>query len=496
MPDVTRSKHFRAEDNSKNTRTMRKSASAEGAEKEANSNHAQKRVKKENSSTTENIHPNGTDSESIPSSGKVSPLSSLLTKEDLADTEKAEDGSDKLNPKHAFMAAVSAALANPTEKTLGDVTRHRKILQKKKEMRATRLLILALAKVFFNLLPSYNIRTQDHKYNASSKITSYEYALMKEWAEYLKLITRSKTEESYEAAAILLPQAILFNKSMKLIGKVIKGTRLKSKIGKKCHLTLVQIFSCDRGNRTVKVLEVMDQIAENLPKPTIRALFYIPDSLLTKPERTHKYSTSEMRKLSVEEKAIKKEAQLHFLPEEIKAWKGISERLLRIYLLILSSKPIQKHYYALTQIQRLSIPGHLKEGVFTLLTEKAAELKAEMTPKNAAILCLCYITMHKIYGDAEYSFHVEEMEKIPVDVIVQMSDSEASILYAAIMKLEKHSGRPRLIKMLLARGMHRVDKNLAAVVRHLMPREGAARVEKESENGFWEMPILVGKRRG
>ncbi|KAI5159393.1 hypothetical protein NEAUS03_0265 [Nematocida ausubeli] len=408
-----------------------------------------------------------------------------------------ESQPEKKTPKQAFIASASNLLANPNDKTMGELRRCTKSVLKRKEKGTIRLVLLTLAKVFFNLLPSYNIRTKDHKYNAASKITNYEYQLIKEWEEYLKLITRSKTEESFEAAAILLPQSILFNKSMKLVGKVVKGTALKSKVGKKCQKVLVKIFKCDKGNRIVKILEVMNQMnMETIPKAAIKALFHISDAALTKPEKVERFAKSEMRKLSVEEKAIKKEAQLHFLPEELKAWKGINERLLRIYLMILTVKPIEKHYYALTQIQRLHIPGHLKEGIFIMLTEKVLYLKNEMTPRKAAILASCYMTMHMIYKEEiEYSFQIEEIEKIPVEVLLEMDEKEIEIVYNALGRIDKHKGTPGIMKMLLTRGMHRIDLHLADLIRHLMPREGPSALEKVSSEGMWEIPILTPRPR-
>lgn len=404
-----------------------------------------------------------------------------------------EDQTEERTEKQLFISSISELLANPTEKSMNEVKKMTKILLKKKEKGTPRLVILALTKVFFNLLPSYNIRTADHKYNTSSKITNYEYILMQEWQGYLKLVTRSRTEESYEAAAILLPQAILFNKSMKLVGKVVKGTRINSKIGKKCRKALVQIFKCDKGNRIVKILEVINQMdVEAVPKETIKALFSISDEALTKPEKTERLAPAEMRKLSVEEKAIKKEAQLHFLPEEIKAWKGINERLLRIYLHILTRKPIEKHYYALNQIQRLRIPGNLKEGIFTVITQKIKELKSEMTPRKAAILAVCYMTLHIIFKEElEFTFQIEEIEKIPLEVLLQMDDKEIKMVYGSLEKIEKHKGTPGLIKLLLARGMHRIDPHLGKIIQHLMPREGVRVLEKNSPTGFWEVCLLT-----
>lgn len=408
----------------------------------------------------------------------------------MNDTETLEK---ERTDKQVFLSSVSALLADPNEKTMGNVRRHTKILLKKKEKGTPKLVILALTKVFFNLLPSYNIRTVDHKYNSSSKITNYEYLLMQEWQSFLKLVTRSKTDESYEAAAILLPQAILFNKSMKLVGKVVKGTALKGKIGKKCQKILIQIFKCDKGNRIVKILEVLNQMnMEKLPRQAIKALFYISDTALVKPERTERISRSETRTLSIEEKAIKKEAQLHFLPEEIKAWRGINERLLRIYLLILTVKPIEKHYYALTQMQRLKVPGNLKEGIFTLISQKIKELKEEMTPRKAAVLAVCYMTLHIIFQEElDFTFQLEEIEKIPASILLEMSPKEIGLVYTSLKKIEKHKGTPGLIKLLLARGMHRIDPDLADLIRHLMPREGPAAVEKNSPTGFWEVCILT-----
>ncbi|KAI5189846.1 hypothetical protein NEMIN01_0709 [Nematocida minor] len=408
----------------------------------------------------------------------------------------SETAAEERTEKQIFISSISNLLANPTEKTMGEVKKMTKILLKKKEKGTPRLVVLALAKVFFNLLPSYNIRTADHKYNSSSKITNYEYILMQEWQAYLKMITRSKTEESFEAAAILLPQAILFNKSMKLVGKVVKGTGMKNKIGRKCQQSLVQIFKCDKGNRIVKILEVINQMnIEKLPKETIKTLFYISDEALTKPENTERLAPAEMRKLSVEEKAIKKEAQLHFMPEEIKAWKGINERLLRIYLLILTTKPIEKHYYALSQMQRLRIPGNLKEGIFTVITQKVAELKENLTPRRAAVLAVCYMTLHIIFKEElDFTFQIEEIEKIPLETLLDMSEKEIKMFYASLEKIEKHRGTPGLIKLLLARGMHRIDPLLAGTIRHLMPREGPRALEKNSPTGFWEICLLNSKK--
>lgn len=397
--------------------------------------------------------------------------------------------------KQMFMSSISALLATPTEKAMLEVKKRTKALLKKKEKGTPRLVVLALAKVYFNLLPSYNIRTVDHKYNTSSKITNYEYLLMKEWQEYLKLVTRSKTEESYEAAAILLPQAILFNKSMKLVGKVVKGTRMKNKVGRKCRQSLVQIFKCDKGNRIVKILEVINQMPiEKIPKETIKCLFYISDDALRKPERTERLAKAEMRKLTVEEKAIKKEAQLHFLLEETKAWKGINERLLRIYLLILTNKSIERHYYALVQMQRLRIPGNLKEGIYSVITEKISELKKDPTPRQAAVLCVCYTTLYKIFqSELDYGFQIEEIEKIPSETIVEMDEKEINLVYSSLQQTEKHTGTLRIIKLLLNRGMHRIDSGLGKTIAHLLPREGPKALKRKNGDDLWERYLVQKK---
>ncbi|KAI5180800.1 hypothetical protein NEOKW01_1084 [Nematocida sp. AWRm80] len=407
--------------------------------------------------------------------------------------EQPEMEREEKTSKQLFMERVTALLANPNEANLGGVKVQVKKMLKQKEKGSSRLIILAMAKVFFNLLPSYNIRVVGYKYNVKQKASNtYEYLLLQEWQAYLKLVTQSKTNESYEAAAILLPQTILFNKSGKLIGKVIKGTGVKGKVGEKCIKVLKKLFKCDTGNRIVRILEVFDQLPlEKIPRAAIRALILVNDKVLKQPEQQIKLRPEEMRKLSVEEKAVKKEAQLHFYPEEMKAWKGINERLLRIYMKILTTKSIEKYYYALLQLQRLRIPGNLHEGIYTVISHITTSLKTDPTPLRTAIMCLGYSTLHALFGEKlEFSMQIEEIENIPLDRLVQMNKTKIAMVYTAIERIGKKQGSSQLIKLLLKRGMYRIDPALPAVIKHLMPKEGPRGIETNSVDGFWEYALI------
>ncbi|KAH9385766.1 uncharacterized protein NEMAJ01_0662 [Nematocida major] len=458
--------------------------SATGSAREERKKRKEKAGEESGACIAQSVRPEASEKENLQENGVFTPEDPQG--EEIVQTEK-----------HLFLSSVCSLLGDPNEKTLGEVRRRMRALLKKKEKGSSRLVILSLTKVFFNLLPSYNIRVEGHKYNTVSKITSYEYMLMQEWRAFLKQVTRSRTEESYEAAAVLLPNAILFNKSMKLVGKVVKGTALKSRTGRKCARALIKIFKCDKGNRIVKILEVINQMStEKIPKETIRALLHISDDALTKPEKVQRLHPSEMRKLSVEEKAIKKEAQLHFLPEEMKAWRGINERLLRIYLLVLSSKSVEKNYYALQQIQRLHVPGSLKQGIFSMITDIIGELKKDITPRRAAVLALCYSTMQIVFqGEIEYAFQIEEICQIPARMFAEMSEREIGLVYDAVQRMDRHAGSANLLKTLLVRGMHRIDTKVGDVVRHIMPREGPKAVERQSGTGFWEVCLLTGSAR-
>ncbi|KAI5190923.1 hypothetical protein NECID01_1218 [Nematocida sp. AWRm77] len=399
---------------------------------------------------------------------------------------------DEPKLKQELLAHISVLLDNPTEKALGAVKKAVHEVLKAKGKGSMRFIVLALAKVFYNLLPAYNICTNGYKYNTASKTNAYEYLLMEEWQAYLKRITRSQTKESYEAAAILLPHTVLFNKSGKLVGKVVKGTGLQGEVGKKCRVVLKKMFTCDKGNRIVKILEVVNQMGiENIPKGTLKALPCIADSVLEKPVPTKTMESYEMRGLSVEEKAVQKEAQLNFFPKEMKAWKGINERLLRIYLLIISQKKIENYMFAIEQLQRLRVPGNLQEGIFIVLTQKIAELKKELTPARVAVMSECYRALHTIFGKRlEFSFQIEEFERIPLEILVQMDRKEIQKVYLSLSQTGKHEGSPALIKLLLTRGMHTVDPDLGPVIKHLMPREGPKGLEKLSPDGFWEVALL------
>ncbi|OAG31134.1 hypothetical protein NEDG_01908 [Nematocida displodere] len=394
--------------------------------------------------------------------------------------------------KQTLIAEISTLLATPNEKHLGAVKRAVKALLKSKQKGGARLVLLAMAKVFFNLLPTYNIHTKGYKYQSNSKTNNYEYLLMMEWQAYLKLVTRSKTEESFEAAAILLPQTILFNKSGKLIGKVVKGTGLRTKTGKKCIRTLKKIFICDKGNRIVKILEVINQMnIDKVPRGTVKSLPSISDEVLEKPLPTERLIPQEMRKLSTEEKAVKKEAQLHFLPEQLKAWKGINERLLRIYLLILTEKSLDKNAFILGEIQRLRIPGNLQEGIFTVLAQAIREMKADLTPARVPILAQCYTTLHKVFGKKlDFAFQSEDLEKIPLDILTQVDNGGMQQIYSSVQQIERGEGTPELIKLLIKRGMYRIDPSLADAIKHLMPKGGVQSLMTQCPGGFWELALL------
>jgi len=395
------------------------------------------------------------------------------------------------------MEAVSMLLSVPTEKTLGLVKRTKDLVMKKKEKGSSRLVILALTKVFFNLLPTYNVHTTGFKYTPGAASANYEYFLVEEWQRYLKMITRSKTDESYEAAAILLPQTVLFNKSGKLIGKVLKGTTKKGKIGAKCRKVLKKLFMCDKGNRVVKILEVVNQMpVKKLSRHVLRLFPHINDGMLAKPVRAEEVPAHEMRKLTVEEKAVKKEAQLHFLPEEMKAWRGINERLLRIYLLVVTQKRLEKYPFVIGEIRRLRVPGNLHEGIFTVLTEKIAELKKSLTPAAVGMMFDCYLTLNTIFKKRlEISYQLEELEKIPLETLVQLDTKEIQRVYSLLQGAERHGGPAALIKLLIRRGMHRIDADLPHVVKHLMPKDGPKALEVFCEGGFWELALLrKGKR--
>lgn len=402
------------------------------------------------------------------------------------------NGTEEKTPKQAFIESVARLISQPSERALGAVKKTTKALLSTKEKGTKRLVILGLAKAYYNLLPSYNIHTKGFKYNKCSKSTSYEYLLMQEWQGYLRMVTRSKTDESYEAAAILLPQTVLFNKSCKLVGKVIKGTAIKTRTGKKCVNTLKKIFRCDKGNRIVRILEVFNQMnLDKVSHKAIKTLRCISDEVLKKPQPIEKLNIEETRKLTVEEKAIKKEAQLQSLPEEIKAWKGINERLLRIYLLLLVQRKIENYWYVLQEIQRLRIPGNLQEGIYTVLMEKIKSIKAEITPKRVPILALLYMTLHKMFGEKlEFSFQQEDLEKIPIDVFIDVDDKDVKLVYSSLKCIDKHQGHPNLIKLLIKRGMYRIDNGLPEIIRHLMPREGAKALDALCEDGFWELSLL------
>ncbi|KAI5172270.1 hypothetical protein NEFER03_1384 [Nematocida sp. LUAm3] len=403
-----------------------------------------------------------------------------------------EESSKERTEKQIFMESVSKLLSTPNEKNLGAVKRTAKELLAKKEKGNSRFVILVLAKVFFTLLPSYNIHITGYKYNPNAKSTNYEYQLILEWRSYLKLVTRSKTDESYEAAAILLPQTILFNRSSKLVGKVIKGTAIKGRIGKKCIMTLRKIFKCDKGNRIIRILEVFNQLNINkVSISAIKALLCINSSVLTKPERVEKLDKNSMRKLTVDEKAIKKEAELHSLPEEIRSWKGINERLLRIYLLVLMEKKIDKYWFVIPEIQRIRVPGNLHEGILSMLTEKIQELKKTLTPARVPILAHCYSTLYKVFGEKlEFSFHQDEFKNLPIDLLLDVDDKDMKSVYSSLKNIEKHQGDPELVKLIIKRGMYRIDSDLPEIVRYLLPAEGPKALATFTKNGFWELSLL------
>ncbi|KAI5186675.1 hypothetical protein NEHOM01_1628 [Nematocida homosporus] len=405
--------------------------------------------------------------------------------------DREEDG-DERTEKMIFVESISRLLAQPSERALGAVKRATKALLQKKEKGSPRLVVLSLAKVYLNLLPSYNIHLSAFKYNTRSKATNYEYSLAQEWRGYLKMLTRSRTDESYEAATILLPQTVLFNKSSKLIGKVVKGTAIKGRLGQKCTKTLKTIFKCDKGNRIIKILEVVNQMnLQKVSKKAIKALLSISDEVLAKPERLVRLRPEEMRKLTTEEKAIQKEAQLHSLPDELRAWKGINERLLRTYLLILTQRSIDRYWFVIPELSRLKIPGNLHEGIFTVLTEKIDYLKANLTPHRVVILVECYTAIYKIFGaKLEFAFQQEDLKRIPLDIWVEIDNKEMKRVYSCLQSIEKHQGHPDLIKLLIRRGMYRIDPNLSEIVRYLMPVGGPKYLESYAMDGFWEFSLL------
>lgn len=403
---------------------------------------------------------------------------------------------EERTPQQQFVQSIGAMLEKPTAKNMGAVRSSTDALLRTRASGSRRLVILALAKMYYHLLPSYNIHLKGYSYNNAAKDTSYEYLLVQEWSKYLKRITRTKVKESYEAAAILLPQTLLFNKSMKLIGMVVKGAGMEDGVGKKCRKVLRTIFSCDKGNRVVRILEVMNQMSlEKIPGRALKLLAHITDEVLTRPNKREILSKQDLRALTDEEKAVQREAELHFLPEKLKAWRGINERLLRIYLFLLTQRDVDKYPYVLDQIQRVHIPGNLAEGIFTVLTQQISRLKKDLTPKKVSVLAKCYTVLHRVFGEKlEFSFQYEEIERIPFEVFLHVENREALDVYSSLSAVEKKQGSPELLKLLLRRGMHRIDPNLADTVRHLMPIEGPNSLHEHTRSGFWELFLL--KRRG
>lgn len=370
-----------------------------------------------------------------------------------------------------------------------------------------RFAVLCMAKVFVGLLPSYTIHTKGYKYEVCKERDNYEHNLLGEWQKYLKLVTRSKSAESFQAAASLLPQTVLFNKSSKLIGKVLKGAGSKRKdVRERCLGALKVIFRTDAGTRIVRILEVMNQLPqERLTRAILRSLRDINQDALTKPEIRHSgqpqsgkgKSKSKSRKISVAEdelKAVRKEVSVSSTRTRVRTWRGINERLVRVYVGVIRDRRIEKYSFVFGEILRLSVPGNLETGLYELMSRCLGDLRAApLTPEKIVGMARCYKALHGVFGARlEFSGQVRDFESIPLEMWVYLEDEEISEVYASLRCLGKCEGSPQLLKSILRRSMYRMDLEAPETIRHLMPREGPSAL-LEDGGEFWEYSLLRSK---
>jgi Nucleolar complex-associated protein len=412
--------------------------------------------------------------------------------EDEREEDKCSSGSTGLSLTK-YVECAKALMKAPGSKVLGEFMAMSFRLLKKKERATERIVILTLSKVFVSLLPSYTIHTSGYRYYAGRETDNYEYSLVSEWQKYLKVITRSRSESSYSAAASLLPNVLLFNKSSKLVGKVVNGAVLKKgDVRERCLSSLKSIFRVDPGTRTVRILEVLNQIPhERVDLRILGALKEINSGALKRPEGSVDFHASTKR-MTREERRVFKEVSVAPRSAKMKMWRGIQERLLRTYLSVLRDRGSAEYSFLFSEIGKLRIPGNLLEGVYAMITKALSEYReTPLSPEKILGLSRAYKALHLIYKDKlEFSRQIEDFEGVG-ESIVRVGEGEIEEVYESLKLLGRKKATASLIKALVQRGMHRADYGLGECVSYLLPDPPELLSE---EGGFWEYYLLKGRR--
>lgn len=449
--------------------------------------------------------------------------------------ETGKQGTKSFGPEAALLLRTAAdrVLERPGTETL-DAFSKAFAASIKQDRAAHKAAIKEGCRVFLTNLPSYTIHTKGYKYCRGNETENYEHNLMGEWQKYLRIVIGSRKDECFKAAALLLPQTLLFNKSDKLISKVIRGTVHGSeKIRKRSLRAIKKTFRGDvLGNKARKVLEVMASISlgtsyrkSSLLSPRlVKQLSTVP--VFATQRRMCEERRQEQKRGAAEEgargsshrKKVNAQAGTASLRKEVekelemldvnpsrrmvaKNTKSVADRILKIYLKILREGEAHKYYFILRHFEEVAAFVHptLYEGVYLML---AGELQRERGVYYAAHVSLA---MFSVFGDrvTDYSPLLASYTQAPLAALSSVAEKKIAFVYEAVSRIfveggvfPEHQLLVAFIQKVVQRAVYQMDCRGAELVKKLMRKFSvgpAALVGEPSipSSAFWEFRLVT-----
>lgn len=291
--------------------------------------------------------------------------------------------------------------------------------------------LLALGKVFKNIVPLYKIRIHSEKTKhktAELDISEYDRELCFQYNAYIKALCASPDHSSFCCAAELLPKLDHFNFADRLVAKVFAGTQLRGSTGRICLNSIVAEIKDNTSGDTLFM--ILDQCLDRKYSPELVAALldspYLHTCVSIRIEKELKYDKEriEQRKrlkrlekkagkgffakkyvLGKNERKEEKERlkkQQEVKEEEVTGMDSISEQnyirtanaLQRLYLTILKEKNRECYsatFRGLREYTKL-IRKEFREGLYVLLHDAIAEVSASEAFEGISCVLHVYAT--------------------------------------------------------------------------------------------------------
>ncbi|KAF7683471.1 Nucleolar complex protein 3 like protein [Astathelohania contejeani] len=269
------------------------------------------------------------------------------------------------------------------------------------------LILLAVLKVFKNVIPLYKIRTIEDRVKHKKeyqRLKDYDRVLLNQYGIFVNLVLAERGYENYKCCCEILEGLDHFNLIDKIIVRVVEGTcEDNTEIVNMCCKAITYKFGNDYvGETTAKIInQMMDLrfgagVMEGLT--TIRVLDenYMKSKLLRLENTDEEVQKIDLKKIrekhrsksvrkeekerAKEERENRKIAKHKRLEEQKKVYKQLKDNIIRLYIAILKTK--RKEFYKYTFIglsfYKNFIRKDLYEGIYILLNDSLEPMETRL----------------------------------------------------------------------------------------------------------------------